>query len=376
MGGLAVLAKIGVEIEFLVALERETEGQRHERGEHDRYFIPLEQRQPSTLVNGIPARKYISQILRDAGIPAVTDHDTRLGREEVHQAAGRFRGQGPLDIEDEYAFWAVKPESSNMIIMSHFAVFDFVGLEFASRKLKTSAQGFREIGEALRVLRRHVLVATSTSCGTHVHVDAATLSLQERKYFLCLYILAERELFSMTAPHRRLENKWCGPICEVSRLAEDAEDVLRARGQFDEDEQPPAAMLAAMKALILDCASTEDLQKAISKNQAPPFDRGALVLKRVGHRSYTFEFRHFQVSLDPEVIEQFVLLCVALILAARGLGGPGRPSFDEMYEAFGRIEGWKDLMTTVGLQNKIGFWQQLLSTYPFAGASRPEEGRS
>lgn len=65
-----------------------------------------------------------------------------------------------------------------------------------------------------------------------------------------VYILAERELFSLMAPHRRLDNKWCEPICEASRLAEDSEDVLRARGEFDEEEQPPVAMLAAMKTFI------------------------------------------------------------------------------------------------------------------------------
>lgn len=168
--------QIGVEIEFLVALEKKTEGERREPGqEFDRYFIPLERQQPTTLINGIPARKYISQVLRDAGIPAVTGH------EEVRQATARFIG--PLD---EYAFWTVKPESSNMVMMPHFAVFDYVGLEFASRKLKTNVQSFQEIREALRLLRRHVLVATSSSCGAHVHVDAATLNLQEREHFLCL----------------------------------------------------------------------------------------------------------------------------------------------------------------------------------------------
>lgn len=125
----------------------------------------------------------------------------------------------------------------------------------------------------------------------------------------------------------------------------------------------------------LDCASTEDLQKLISKNREPPFDRGALVLKPVGHRSYTFEFRHFQVSLDPEVVEHFIWLCVALILAANGLDEPGQPSFEEMCEAFSRIQGWKDLLTTIGLQNKIGFWTEFLSTYPVAGSSRSEQDK-
>lgn len=357
--------QIGVEIEFLVALEKKTEGERRELGqEFDRYFISLELQQPITLINGIPARKYISHVLRDAAIPAVTGH------EDVRQATARFIG--PLD---EYAFWTVKPKSSNMVMMPHFAVFDYVGLEFASRKLKTNVQGFQEIREALRLLRRHVLVATSSSCGAHVHVDAATLNLQERKHFLCLYILAEKELFSLMAPHRRLDNKWCEPICEASRLAEDSEDILRARGEFDEDEQPPVAMLAAMKTFVLDCASTEDLQKLISKNREPPFDRGALVLKPVGHQSYTFEFRHFQVSVDPKVIEHFICLCVALILSAKGLGKPGQPSFEETCEAFSRIQGWKELLTTIGLQNKIGFWTEFLSTYPVAGSSRSEQGK-
>lgn len=74
----------------------------------------------------------------------------------------------------------------------------------------------------------------------------------------------------------------------------------------------------------------------------PPFDRAALSLKHVGDRSYTFEFRHFQVSLDPEVIEHFIRLCVALLMAAKSLGEPGRPSFDETCKAFDKIKGRKD----------------------------------
>jgi hypothetical protein len=63
------------------------------------------------------------------------------------------------------------------------------------------------------------------------------------------------------------------------------------------------------------------------------------------------------------------------MIAAKGLGEPGQPSFDETYEAFGKIKGWKDLPTTIGLQNAIGFWTKLLSTYPAAGSSRSAEGR-
>lgn len=95
----------------------------------------------------------------------------------------------------------------------------------------------------------------------------------------------------------------------------------------------------------------------------------------MGNQSYTFEFRHFQAALDPEVIENFIRLCVALVMAVNGFGEPGRLSFDQIYEEFEKIKGWKDLLTTIGLQNPIDFWTELLSTYPVVGSCHPKEGR-
>lgn len=90
-----------------------------------------------------------------------------------------------------------------MVTTFHEGVFDYVGLEFASRKLHSNVQGFQEIRQALRLLRRHVFVATNTACGTHVHIDIATLDFQGCKNFLCLYILVEKKLFLLTAPQAR-----------------------------------------------------------------------------------------------------------------------------------------------------------------------------
>lgn len=371
--------QMGVEIEFLAALEmKNTTGTCREKPADHRYFIPLEQQQVTTLVEGTPAREYIAQLLRDAGIPAVSNHDNR---DEVHQAAACFNGA--LDEQDEYAFWVVKCEPAGMVMALDTDEFDYVGLEFASRKLRANAQGFEEIRKALGILRRHVLVATSPSCGVHVHVDAATLNLQERKHFVSLYVVAEKKIFSLTAPHRRLNNTWCQPVGEKARLAEDAEDILQETGALDgQDGRPPSALkMGTMKALIEECMSTKDLSTALSRNMLPPFHRAALTLKDVGEHSYTFEFRHFQASLDPKVIEHFVRLCVALVMSAKGLGDPGRPSFDEMYEAFRKIEEWKDLLRTIGLQSAISHWERLIWTYPDAPegspseSSRSEEGR-
>lgn len=351
--------QVGVEIEFLVALEmKHTVGPPRERPVNERYFVPLDQQKATTIVDGIPARKYISQLLRNSGIPAVSDHDQS---DEVRQAAACF--QGPLNEEDEYAFWQAKCEPAGMVMGLDVDIFDYVGLEFASRKLQANKEGFQEIRSAIGILRRHVLVATSTSCGIHIHVDAATLiTLQERKNFLCLYLLAEKELFSLTAPHRRGNNTWCGPVGEKTKLAEDAEDILEEVGaDGGEDDQPPSTLKRdTMKALIQQCTSTEDLQEALSRNKLPPFHRAALNLKEVGEQSYTFEFRHFQASLDPEVIEHFIRLCVALVMSAKGLGDAERPSFDEMYEAFAQIKEWKDFLTTIGLQGAISHWETLL----------------
>lgn len=358
--------QVGVEIEFLVAMELKD---KEPPAVHDRYYIPLKDQQATTIIDGLPARRYISQLLRDEGIPAVTDHDQH---DEVRQAAACCKQQ--LDKEDEYAVWTVKCEPAGTVL-DHVEDFDYVGLEFASRKLQASPEGFQEIQNVIRVLRRHVLVATNTTCGVHVHVDATTLeTLQERKHFMCLYLLAEKELFSLTAPHRRHSNPWAAPVSKKSKLAEDAEETLEeSAGHVDGDDKPTsAAKMAAMKALIQNCESTKDIQATLSRNMLPPYHRAALNLKDVGDQGYTFEFRHFQASLDPEVLEHFVRLCAALVVSAKGLGEPGRPSFNETYDAFGKIEGWKDLLTTIGLQHAISFWEKLLSTYP----GPPEDSRS
>lgn len=366
-----VSVQVGVEIEFLVALEmKHNVGPPQERPVDERYFIPLEEQQATTIVDGIPARKHISQLLRNSGIPAVSDHDQR---DEVRQAAACF--EGPLNEEDEYAFWSVKCEPAGMVMGLDADIFDYVGLEFASRKLQANAQGFQEIRSTIHILRRHVLVATSTSCGVHVHIDATLLNLQERKHFVCLYLLAEKDLFSLTAPHRRGNNTWCGPVGENTKLAEEAGNILEEAGAHngEDSHSPSARKMATMKALVEECNSTEELQNALSRNKLPPFHRAALNLKEVGDQSYTFEFRHFQASLDPEVIEQFIRLCVALAMSAKGLGDPGRPSFDERYEAFGRIKDWKDLLTTIGLQGAISHWERLLGTYPTATEDSPSD---
>lgn len=364
--------QVGVEIEFLAALEmKHIIGTPRERPEDSRYFIPLEEQQATTIVDGLPAREYISQLLRDAGIPAVSDHNRR---DEVRQAAACFKG--PLDEDDEYAVWNVKCEPAGMVMALDAPVFDYVGLEFASRKLQANAQGFEEIRNVLHILRRHVLVALSTSCGIHIHVDAATLNLKERKHFVCLYLLTEKALFSLTAPHRRGNNTWCAPVSEEAKLADDAGNILKGTGAHnDEDGEPPWALkMGTMKALIQEeCASTEDLQNALSRSKLPPFHRAALTLKEIGEHSYTFEFRHFQGSLDPDVIEHFVRLCVALVISAKGLGGPGRPSFDDVYEMFVKIKDWKDLLRTIGLEGTIGHWDRLLWTYPATPEGSPSD---
>lgn len=367
---LGANVQVGVELEFHAALEAEFYvGPPRERPVNERYFIPLKDKQPTTVIDGLPARKYIAKLLRDAGIPAVSDHEQR---DEVRKAAACFKGR--LDEEDEHAFWNVKCEPAGMITGLDADIFDYVGLEFASRKLHANAQGFKEIRDVLHILRRHFLVATSDLCGVHIHVDAATLDFQERKNFLCLYLLAEKELFELTAPHRRT-NKWCAPVFEKTKMAEDAKDILVETGaHHDEDSDPPRALkMGTMRGLIQECATTEQLQTAISRNMVPPFHRAALTLKDFGESSYTFEFRHFQATLDPEIIEHFIRLSVALVISAKGLDHPGRPSFDDACEKFIRVKDWKDLLRTIGLESTIGHWERLLRTYPAAPEGSPTD---
>lgn len=68
----------------------------------------------------------------------------------------------------------------------------------------------------------------------------------------------------------------------------------------------------------------KQMQRLLDRPDKPGL-RTALAMKNVGEvgdgeDKFTFDFRHFQSTLDPELAKQWVRICVALVLAAKGLG--------------------------------------------------------
>ncbi|KUI68981.1 hypothetical protein VM1G_03687 [Cytospora mali] len=81
----------------------------------------------------------------------------------------------------------------------------------------------------------------------------------------------------------------------------------------------------------LDVSDEQQLQRGL---RAPRGSRTALNMKLVGRDQYTFEFRHFQSSLDAVVIRQWTRVCLALVMAAKGLGVDRQHPASQVYDVF------------------------------------------
>lgn len=349
---------LGWEIEFLVPLAKgPVPGDVLQDG---RYFIPAEDRDEFglTLAEGLPAREHIARLLREGGgIPAAHTEPEALG------AGG-----------DDYAVWRVVPEL-DCTVHGVGQDLDHVGLELSSRVLPAGGEaGLDELRRVLSLLRGNVLVSLTKSCGLHVHIGASALNLNGQRHFVCLYVAIESVLFSLLHPSRR-GNTYCSPVYDNSRFASEADAALgRRHGGLDGAEgsgDVPDRMRAKML-LMFDSIHSRDTDQ-IRRGILSKFGvRNALNMKVVqgGQGKYTFEFRHFQGSLDFAVIRQWTRVCLALVKTARKLEGCMQQPASEVYDAFYRVhclpegEGWKSLLELLGLEDAVPFWEQMRSSYP------------
>ncbi|KUI55904.1 hypothetical protein VP1G_03315 [Cytospora mali] len=359
---------VGWEIEFLVPLAKGVAPS--EILEDGRYFVSKEEQRGRVMSEGIPARAHIAKLLREARIPTI--HTDLHDPVQVRIAAAYLPNPEALDVSDPYAVWKVVSELDCMVV-NYNLDFDYVGLEFNSRKLPANKIGFADLENALRVVRNNVLVSLTKSCGLHVHVDASVLDLNEMRHFVSIYTTVEAVLFSLCDPNRR-GNVWCHPVFEHSGLAVDADAAL---GQGSEEEPRTYDMPAKLRLMytsIHDLSDEQQLQRGL---RAPRGFRTALNMKLVGRDKYTFEFRHFQSSLDAVVIRQWTRVCLALVMAAKGLGGYGQHPASQVYDVFYQVscrpedQAWQSLLRVLGLGDDIGFWDSLRSSYP-----PPREGGS
>lgn len=343
---------VGWEIEFMVPTAQGDLTQ--DLLTDGRYLVPEEEQEDILdMTYGYPARKYIASLLREAGIPAL--------HFDIHEAecdTSDLPGAEALDItSDPYAIWRVKTEYISIELDP-----DCVGLELSSRKLPANELGFAELDQVLRLTRNNVLVRVSEDCGLHVHVDASVLDLSEQRHFVCLYLTVESVLFSLCQPGRRV-SEWCCQVYDSSRLALEAVHLIKKGGHGSDRGARLRLMHRAIHGL-----DSEQLRNRLMQWNAPD-TRNALAMKMVGQGKHTFEFRHFQGSFDSALVQHWTRVCLALVMAAKGLGDRRQHPASQVYDVFYQVscrpeeEAWKCLLRVLDLGDYIAFWELARSSY-------------
>lgn len=368
---------IGVEFEFLVPRE-----DIHVSDRPQRYFISL-QEQTTLLMRSIvwPAQLHIKNALNKAGIRAhILSEDPIPGEtlQDVYSmwiiSQERSLEYDPGSDSDESLYSVYSPDKEDFRMVDDFAL---VGLEVSSRKLPANEFGFREIERVLHTLRSTTLMHINDKCGLHIHVDANSLSLTEKKDFVCLYMMVESTLFQFCAPQRRGVDGYSQPVTKASKVAMVARNECERTGKkFLE------GLSQELHQLLHRARNHAGLQERLLEENKT---RCTLALKHVGgnpdDERYTFEFRQLQGSLDPELVRHWAQVCVALVFAARGLDSVDDSSRARVYDLFYRIgnsediNAWRELLVILDLEDAIEFWQRKLLTYMTpAGWSQNETG--
>lgn len=361
-----IVQQVGFEFELLVPVEDV-----HVKTRPDRYFVSMQELASHVAqAPDYPAQIFVEDTLKEAGVPAVA-----LCRKTATDRDGLY-GVWVVTKEE-----SIEPNSSSEGALSSAAKGEtglsddcwLCGLEVNSRKLPTNADGFAETDRVLRTLRKHTLMHINEGCGLHVHVDAGGLKLEERKHFVCLYLMAETALFSFCAPHRQ-GAMGCLPVAQNSRMGVAARaECDRRRGVFR------GGLSLELHNLVHRAANSSELRDSLLKpglGASGPWARTALAMKHVGRRreedKWTFEFRHSQASLDPVLVRHWARICVALVSAAKGLGDYGDITANEVYGTFYDLhqeqqhdDGWLVLLKMLRLDDSdtISFWRRKLPAY-------------
>lgn len=363
-------ATFGLEFEFLIPVERRYFPR--EPPDPGRYFIPLEEYRTFGVPPTFPAQIYIAEVLNNAQLFAVSILDKYDEKDPMlhHRLTS-----------DYYSVWRVRSDSTvHPDAARLFRKWQFLGLEINSPKLLADESGFLEVKKVLELMRKNVRMSLSTSCGLHVHVDASALTFAERQHFLCLYLMIEDVLFSFCAAHRR-SSTWCLPTSRYSYLADWARDNYQ-RLSLVHRVQPlkPRGQSVSVEAyeqhyIIQRMWTTRNMRRLLDQAARRSGTRTALAIKNVGRESededkWTFEFRHFQGTLDPEVAKQWTRMCVGLVLAAKGLGEYGKPLADMAYNKFysmgrqqDKAEARRELLQFLGMEDAVDFWKGQVLAY-------------
>lgn len=371
-------ARFGLEFEFLVPVERKNFFP--QPPEPGRYFIPFDEYNAFGVPPTLPAQVYIAGILNNAQMPAVSILEEFEGKDSIlHQQL----------VSDYYSVWRVRSDSTvRPDATSPYKKWQLIGLEVNSPKLPADESGFLQVEKALRLMRGNVQMHLSTSSSLHVHVDTSPLTFPEMQHFLSLYLMIEDVLFSFCAPHR-FDHVWCLPTSIHSELAQLVSrncirKSSRHRGKCIPRGQNISSKAYEQQWIIQAMVNTRDMKRLLDQPRKPG-TRTALAMKYVGkpgksEEKYTFEFRHFQATLNPDLAREWARICVALVLAAKGLGEYKQSLANMAYNKFNQIgenkdkgEARRDLLTVLGLEDAVNFWQRQALTYQMPDGWQGEE---
>lgn len=225
----------------------------------------------------------------------------------------------------DYQVWMIHSDCSLTGAPSWKGYDGIFGIELASSIHRDTSESWEEILDTVSGLRRTVRLAVDSKCGFHVSVGAGDydLSLAFLRKMASASFLADRLIFSLCDPRRKMATVYCCSLREQSNLTHHVCDRWR---QFpilsDFAQHFPVDRLS-----VDDCAILKNIWLMTDifelADSISYYDEGrsSVSFQRVrpkaahGDISKSFygavEFRYLQGTLDPELILRFSQLMVA-----------------------------------------------------------------
>lgn len=202
------------------------------------------------------------------------------------------------------------------------------GSEVVSPPLQGEA-GFAELRKVMDVLTR-LRCKITKKCGFHVHVGAASETVGFFKNLVKLYASAEDAIDSFVAPSRRLSNNpYCGSLKN------------RIRSTSAIDTATNVAEVAVAIRQTTGAANVRDHTRYCKLNLKSFWQHG------------TVEFRQHQGTVEGQKAENWVRLCLRLVLTAKA-GEKQVTTFDDLMTAVDASESEKNYF-----RSRVNFFQSV-----------------
>lgn len=216
-----------------------------------------------------------------------------------HSTIARLISEAGVDCNAEHYNHTARPAWK---VVSDGSLSNYTqGCEIVSRVLK-GEEGFEEIRKVCQVLVAHG-AKVNKSCGFHVHVGIAAESLQTTKNLVRLYQGSESVINSLLSPSRRYN-----PFASSHQVSQSA----------------------------LDAANDMDsLVRSVGQRPGLANVRTSYRYRKVNLMAYyqhrTVEFRQHQGTVEGQKVENWVRLCLRLVVAARTRSS-GCATLDQLME--------------------------------------------